>query len=104
MEARKPMIVSITLPTASINSNIAYANHYTGYRLLLTYTNVCYDSYSLALVNIDGNTNRFNIVASELNQARNDWNNQPSVFTINRVNSCNNWITSSYANAPWLEQ
>jgi len=90
--------------TIMMSNYIAYAHHYSGYRWLLTYTNVCYDSYSLSLVTVDRFSNRFSIVASELDQARNDWNNQPSIFTINRVrpNNCNNWVTSSYdPNVAW---
>jgi hypothetical protein len=95
--------VIVLVLTILISDYAVYASHYTGYRWLLPYTNVCYDSYSLALVNINGYTNNFNTVASELDQARSDWNNQPSIFTINRVNSCNNWVTSGYApSQPWL--
>lgn len=102
------MRISIITTAAAItvlSSNIAYANHYSGYRWLLPYTNVCYDSYSLSLININGYTNRYSVVASEIDQARNDWNDQPSIFTINKVsgNNCNNWITSGYApSASWL--
>jgi len=99
------VVTTIILVFTILISNYVYAHHYSGYRWLLTYTNVCYDVYSLSLVNINGNTNRFNIVASEIDQARNDWNNLPSIFTINRVdpNNCNNWVTSSYGpNERWL--
>ncbi|MCS7141026.1 MAG: hypothetical protein NZ888_02435 [Candidatus Nitrosocaldus sp.] len=100
------VLLAIALITAVValivGINTAYASHYSGYRWALTYTNACYDSYSLNNVNIDGSTGRYSLVASEIDQARNDWNNLPSVFTINRVNSCNNWITAASFNASFL--
>lgn len=97
-------IVAVIVVVVTIISSVVYAYHYSGYRWLLPYTNVCYDSYSLSLININGNTNRYSQVASELDQARQSWNDQASIFTINKVsgNNCNNWITSGYASASWL--
>ncbi|GIU71964.1 MAG: hypothetical protein KatS3mg003_1888 [Candidatus Nitrosocaldaceae archaeon] len=81
----------------------AYSTHYyTGHRWLFSTINVCYDSYSLKNVNIDGSTNQFSKVASELDQGRASWNNLPSQFTLNRVSSCNNWVTGEYHNTDWL--
>ncbi len=96
-------IVAVIVVVTIISSSVVYAHHYSGYRWLLPYTNVCYDSYSLSLINIDGNINRYSQVASELDQARQSWNDQASIFTINKVSgNNNNWITSGYASASWL--
>ncbi|MEM4175459.1 MAG: hypothetical protein QXT56_04390 [Candidatus Nitrosocaldus sp.] len=81
---------------------IAHASHYTGYRWALPYTYSCYDSYSLNNVRIDGSTQRYSLVASEIDQARNSWNSLPSIFEIRRSTSCNNWITAASFNADFL--
>ncbi len=92
------MLVAINLVIAEQ----AYSTHYSGYRWFLSSINTCYDSYSLKNINIDGNTNQFSKVASELDQGRNSWNNLPSQFTLNRVSNCNNWVTGEYHDTMWL--
>lgn len=42
------------------------------------------------------------LVASEIDQARNSWNNLPSIFEIRRSTSCNNWITADSFNSTFL--
>jgi len=99
------LLLAVVAITAVLSSNIVYASHYSGYRWFLPYTDICYDSYSLTRVNIDGSTNRYSLVASEINQARNSWNNAPSIFTINYSNSglCHNWVTAGYnPGGAWL--
>ncbi len=96
------MIASIALLITQTVMQVYATHYYTGTRWLSSSINVCYDSSSLKNVNIDGSTNRFSKVASELDQARNDWNALPSRFTLNRVSSCNNWITGEYHDTNWF--
>lgn len=65
-------------------------DNYSGYKWFSSSVDVCYDSYSLGLINLG-----YTSVASEIDQARSSWNNLPSTFTLNKVSSCNNWITSA---------
>lgn len=98
-------LISIALITAAAviaNTHIVYASHYAGYRWALPYTYACYDSYSLNNVRIDRSTGRYSLVASEIDQTRNSWNNLPSIFEIRRSTSCNNWITAASFNASFL--
>ncbi|MEM3092411.1 MAG: matrixin family metalloprotease [Candidatus Nitrosocaldus sp.] len=76
----------------SINYIDAY--HYSNRRWQSTTVDLCYDTYSLSYLRIDGTTNQVNKAISQLDIARGDWNNQPSRFTLNRISGqyCTNWI------------
>lgn len=88
-----------TLLVTSLTFGQAFAtDNYTGHRWFSTSTDTCYDQYSLNLMNLS-----YTDIVSELDQARSSWNNLPSQFTINKVSSCNHWITSAnYGNTGYL--
>lgn len=79
-----------TLLVASFAPVFAY--HYTGYRWQGSSVNLCYDQNGLSQLNLSWTS-----VQSELEQARSDWNNQPSFFTLNRVwtNCQGHWVTAA---------
>jgi hypothetical protein len=80
----------ITLPTM-----ISIDAHYTPHKNKWAnpIVDVCYDRYSLNQLNIGATA-----AENQLDIARNDWNNLPSQFTINkRVNSpCNNAVYAAH--------
>ncbi|MFN4337128.1 MAG: hypothetical protein ACK4FV_06070 [Candidatus Nitrosocaldus sp.] len=84
-------MASLSLPIDLQNTD---AFHYAQRRWEGTTVNLCYDTYSLSYLRINGNTNQVNRAVNQLDIARNDWNNQPSRFTLNRIGGqyCNNWV------------
>lgn len=83
-------ITALVFVTGTLTHNTAAAtDYYSGNKWSGSTVNMCYDSFSLADLNI-GSTNAIN----ELEQAKNAWNNQASVWTLNRVSPndfCKNW-------------
>ena len=71
-----------------------YADHNRNLRWSGYTVNYCYDTYGLSYLWIDGQRNRISTTVNEINIARNDWNNQPSRFTLNTIQPqyCQNWI------------
>ncbi len=78
----------------------ADASHYKNLRWSGYTVNYCYDGYGLSYLKIGTNPNqptRPNQTSTAINQiniAKNDWNNQPSRFTLNVIHPqyCQNWI------------
>jgi hypothetical protein len=86
--------VIVLVLTILISDYAVYASHYRNLRWSGYTVNYCYDTYGLSYLKIDGYANRVTTAISEINIARNDWNNQPSRFTLNVINPqyCQNWI------------
>ncbi len=82
-------ILAVVFASAALTQKIYATDYYSGNKWSGTSVNMCYDSFSLADLNI-GATNAIN----ELEEAKNAWNSQPSAWTLNRVNPndfCKNW-------------
>lgn len=83
------LIITITMPLIPIDA------HYTPYhnRWANSIVDVCYDRYSLSQLNIGATA-----AENQLDIARNDWNNLPSIFTINKLTNppCNNTIYAAH--------
>ncbi len=88
------MLIIIMAYNITNSMNYVNAYHYSNRRWESTTVNLCYDTYGLSYLRIDGRTNNVSKATSQLDIARNDWNNQPSIFTLNRISGqyCNNWI------------
>ena len=90
----KITVILGVLAVGSIFMQTAHATHYySGNRWLGSSIDLCYDSNSLGLMNIGATA-----AMSELDVARTNWNNQPSVFTLNKISPggfCHNWNTSA---------
>lgn len=61
---------------------------YGGNRWSTATVDLCYDSFSLSYLDIGATA-----AMSQLDKARNDWNNQPSRFTLNKIDRqfCTHW-------------
>lgn len=92
------MMVAVTIASLPIALQDIDAHHYSQRRWEGTSVDLCYDSYSLRNLRIDNNPNQYTKVKQQLDIARNDWNDEPSRFTLNLIGGqyCRNWI---YANA-----
>ncbi|MEM2923776.1 MAG: hypothetical protein QW560_05130 [Candidatus Nitrosocaldus sp.] len=90
-------VIAILLTYIYSTQRVLATRYYSGYRWSGTSVDMCYDSFSLNMINIDGETNKFSTVASVLDAVRNDWNNEPSIFALNRINSqfCSHWNYSA---------
>jgi hypothetical protein len=86
--------VIVLMLTISISDYAAYASHYRNLRWSGYTVNYCYDTYGLSYLRIDNNNNQVSLAVSQINIVRDDWNNQPSRFTLNviRPQYCQNWI------------
>lgn len=75
----------------------AFAFHYSGQRWSLTTVNVAYDLNSLGnLKNTSGNPIGWVAVTNDIDVARNNWNNLPSRWYIDRLTSTsNNWVAAA---------
>lgn len=74
----------------------AYADHhFSGQKWGTTFVQTCYLSTQLKQLNIDGSSNQIIIVNAALDSARNDWNDEPSVWEFNRgISPCNHTLGS----------
>ncbi|MEM2856083.1 MAG: matrixin family metalloprotease [Candidatus Nitrosocaldaceae archaeon] len=87
-------VASITIILLPITSVYA-TDYYSGRRWGGTTVDLCYDAYGLSSLRIDGQINQYTKVQQQIDIARNDWNNLPSRFTLNKVRSdqwCINWV------------
>lgn len=75
----------------------AATDYYNGYKWGGVGGGSCYDSFSLNDINIDGGTGKYStVVKGVLDSARNDWNNEPSRFSLYMESSfCHNWIQAA---------
>ncbi len=88
------MMVAVTIASLPIHIQDIYADHYAQRRWQGTRVDLCYDSYGLSYLRIDNRTNQYTIVKQQLDITRNDWNNQPSRFTLRLIGGqyCSNWV------------
>lgn len=96
----KTIMAMSVMVTALLTVNLmapAMATHYGGQRWSGTSVDMCYDSNSLNLITLDGSTNQFATISTILDSARNDWNNEPSAFTLNKIGFafCSHWNYSA---------
>lgn len=92
------MMVTVTIASLPIHIQDIYADHYAQRRWQGTRVDLCYDSYGLSYLRIDNRTNQYTIVKQQLDIARNDWNNQPSRFTLRLIDGqyCSNWVYAAH--------
>lgn len=85
-------VTMILLPI--ITSTVYGTDYYSGRRWNGSTVGLCYDAYGLNHLRIDGQTNQYTKAEQQLDIARNDWSNQPSRFTLNKIGPqwCINWI------------
>lgn len=90
-------IMSATILLASLSAIPSAFAHpiYTGHKHFWGNTDVCYDTTGLNALTVDGSTGRATTVATEITNARNDWNNQSSPFSFNLQTSCSHWVGST---------
>lgn len=81
----------------SIGMTESFADHplYSGWRWQGTTTAVYYDQASLNLLNIDGSTNNFSLASFVLDNARNDWNDEPSIFSFTKTTTAGHNVISA---------
>ena len=86
-------VASITIILLPITS-VYGTDYYSGRRWSDAIVDLCYDAYGLSHLRIDGQSNQYTKAEQQIDIARNDWNNQPSRFTLNKISGqgCINWI------------
>ncbi len=77
------VIISALMLTQMVEGHL-----YGGNRWSTATVDLCYDSFSLSYLDIGATA-----AMSQLDKARNDWNNQPSRFTLNKIDRqfCTHW-------------
>ena len=80
--------------TIMMSNYVAYADHYVNLRWSGHTVNYCYDTFGLSYLKINGYPNQTSLAVNQINIARDDWNNQPSRFTLRVIHpqSCQNWV------------
>lgn len=92
-----PKILTLGLIVlVSASATAAFAFHYAGVRWFSSTVSVTYDLTGLNnLKDSNGNTIGWPTVSAEIDKARNDWNNLPSRFFLDRITSSDHIVTSS---------
>lgn len=91
------IIMSTTILLAGLNAVPSAFAHpiYTGHSHFWGSTDVCYDTTGLNALTVNGSTGNSATVATELDNARGDWNDESSSFSFNYQSSCSHWVSST---------
>lgn len=91
------LVMGLITATSVYTPPVFATHYYSGQKWGGTSVDMCYDSNSLGLININGATNQFSVVSGQLDGGRNDWNDEPSGWTFNKIGTqfCSHWNYSA---------